>query len=455
MPDAPLLRRDRLALGLLALIVVAAGALTEIRSAFAQRRHTDAGVYFRAAWAVRAGENPYTLTDDNGWHFTYPVLVAIAFAPLADAPAGMPQPTPTVPYPVSVALWYLGSFALLAWSAQHLCRTLEETHPDGPRPAPIGGRRFWWVRTWPVWICMPAIGSTLVRGQVNMVVLALLTGFIAATIRGRRATAGWWLAAAACVKVIPALLVLYPLVRRDWRMLGHFVLGTVVGVVLIPVVVLGPERAWETTETFVNQTILPGLTQKPGALSHELTDMTGTDNQSIQAIIHAAVNWGTKLPPEAAPGTKLAHVVIGGAMIVLTFLAVRRIADPRYRTLFLLSGLVIVSVAVTPVNHTHYMVLAFPAVLGLVYWELEHRGEFRWGSVLIGVVALHVASGVYPRIPQLPGYQAARDLGVSMLGTLVVWAAALWLPGAARVRGEPVRVGRAIGLGLPGVPRVK
>jgi hypothetical protein len=439
MPDAPLTRRDRFAIALLVLLSLAAGVLTEVRSAFAQRRHTDLGVYLRAAWAVRAGENPYRVTDDNGWHYTYPTLLAIALVPFADAPAGVEQPAPALPYPVTVGLWYLASLALLMWAGHHLCRALEDTQPQGPNRAPPGGRRFWWVRLWPVWICAPAIASTLVRGQVNLLVVALLAGCIAAVIRGRSARAGWWLAAATCIKLIPALLVLYPLVRRDWRMLGHFALGTVVGLVLIPVAVFGPQRARETTETFVTQTVLPGLTTQDGALSRELTDMTGTDNQSVRAIIHAVVNWGAERPAKASTETKLAHSAVAVLLIAATFLAGRRIPDERYRALFVLSALVIVSVAVTPVNHTHYMALAFPAVLGLVYWELECRGSLRWGPALVCVAVLHVVSGIYPRLPFLPGFQAARDLGVTMLGTLLVWFAVLWLPSAHRAGTNPAQ----------------
>ena len=442
MPDAPLTRRDRAFIAVLAALVVASGVMTELRSAYMRHRHTDLGVYLRAAWAVRAGLDHYTVTDDNGWHYTYPSLLAIALIPFADAPAGEPQPELAVPYPVSVALWYLLSVGLLVWSVHHLCRALEDTRPGGPRPAAIRGRRFWWTRAWPLWVCMPAVGSTLWRGQANLLVLALLTGCIAASIRGRRAGAGWWLAAATCIKVIPALLILYPLVRRDWRMLAHFTLGMVLGMAVIPAVVLGPERALSTTETFVNQTILPGLTTEPGAMSRELTDMTGTDNQSVRAIVHSAVNWNvTPHPPQAATGTKIAHAVIAVVLIVVTFLAARRIPDERYRTLFLLSGLVIVSVAVTPVNHTHYMALAVPAVLGLVYWELERRGAFTWGPALVVVAVLHMASGVYPRIPFLPGFQAARDYGVTMLGTLLVWYAGLRLPAAPAVPAPPTGTG--------------
>ena len=74
-------------------------------------------------------------------------------------------------------------------------------------------------------------------------------------------------------------------------------------------------------------------------------------------------------------------------------------------------------------NHTHYMALALPAVLGLVYWELERRANSSGVWALVAVVVLHVASGIWPRVPNLPGFQAARDLGVTMLGTLLVWYA--------------------------------
>jgi hypothetical protein len=433
MPDAPLLRRDRFFIALLLALVVGYGVLVEFRSAFMKHRHTDLGVYLRAAWAVREGGNPYAIVDDNGWHYSYPLLLAIVLVPLADPPSDVARTAWDVPFPVSVALWYLASIAALFWSVHVLCRVLDQTRPDGVAPPSPASRRFWWVRCWPIWICLPAIGSSLSRGQVNLFLVALLAAFIAAVLRGRRATAGWWLAAATCLKVIPALLVLYPLVRRDWRMLGHFALGLVVGLGLIPLAVFGPERAVSTTVAFAEGTILPGLTSKPGRLSRELTDMNATDNQSIQAVIHNALYLDRDTrPATAAFGTKLAHVLIGLTLIGWTLAASRRIPDERYRTFFTLGGLIILTVPITPVNHTHYMVLALPVVLGLVYREQELRGNFGWGAVLVVVMSLHLASGILPRLPFIPGYDAMRDLGVTMLGTLVVWWAGLSLPAGWR-----------------------
>jgi hypothetical protein len=327
---------------------------------------------------------------------------------------------------VSIALWYLASVAALFWSSHALCRVLDETRTDGAGLASTSSRRFWWVRSWPIWICLPAIGSTLSRGQVNTFLLAMLAAFIVAVMRGRRATAGWWLAAATCFKVIPGLLLLYPLYRRDWRMLTHFTLGMIVSIVLIPTAVFGPERALSTTTTYVEDTLLPGLTNKEGRLARELTGMNGTDNQSLQAIIHNARNFDRATRPDvAASGTKLGHVLIGLTLLVATFVMAPRIPDERYRTFFLLSSLIILMVALSPVNHLHYMVLALPAVLGLVYRENEVSRNFAWGAGLIIVVTLHLLSGICPRIPQLPGYQAARDLGFTMLGTLLIWWAGL------------------------------
>lgn len=447
MPNTPLSHRARFAVALLIAVTIGYGVLVEIRSAFMKTRHTDLGVYLRAAWAVREGGDPYAVVDNNGWHYSYPSLLAIVLVPLADPPAGAPPSAWDVPFSVSVALWYLLSVVCVFWSVHVLARVFEETAPDGTAPPTPGMLRFWWVRCWPIWICLPAIGSSLSRGQANLLLVALLSAFLAAAVRGRRATAGWWLAAATCLKVTPALLVLYPLVRRDRRMLGHFALGLTVGAGLIPLVAFGPEKAVTTTTAFLEGTIVPGLTSNPGRLSRELTDMTATDNQSIQAILHNAryLDRATR-PARAALDVKLAHVAIGLLLIGATFGAARRISNERDRAFFLLGGLMIVSIAVTPVNHTHFMVLALPVVLGLVYRELQQRGDFRWGPALFAVVALHVLSGVVPRLPFLPIFEVSRDLGVTMLGTLVVWAAGMTFAAppvfsALRVRFPALRFG--------------
>src|SRR5260370_34676529 len=108
------------------------------------------------------------------------------------------------PFAVSVAIWYWFSVGCLAWGVHTLCRALEQTASDDSiRLQPPGCGRWRLLRFLPVLACLPAIGQTLVRGQVNLLGFALLCGFIAAIIRGRRVQFGIWLAGAAFLEDIP------------------------------------------------------------------------------------------------------------------------------------------------------------------------------------------------------------------------------------------------------------
>src|SRR5215467_14009517 len=61
-PLAWLSRCEKAGLAAFLLLILGFGVLVEFRSAFLQKRKTDLNVYLRAAWAVRAGENPYDFT---------------------------------------------------------------------------------------------------------------------------------------------------------------------------------------------------------------------------------------------------------------------------------------------------------------------------------------------------------------------------------------------------------
>ena len=86
-PAESLARPQKIGLCLLLLSILLFGIWVEFRGAFLHSRMTDAGVYLRAAWAVRNGKDLYSITDDRGWHYVYPPLFAVAMSPLADPPA--------------------------------------------------------------------------------------------------------------------------------------------------------------------------------------------------------------------------------------------------------------------------------------------------------------------------------------------------------------------------------
>jgi alpha-1,2-mannosyltransferase len=440
--------------GIATLLVAAFGfsGVVVQRSAFFQRRRTDAGVYFRAAWAVRAGADPYAVKDENGWTYLYPPPLAIVMAPLADPPPSLATPAPApslapgisdsgadrewmLPYAVSVALWYVISIVALVVAAQWLALAVEASSDDEQvRTIRTGCRRWWQDRILPALFCGTAVGSTLSRGQVNILLVMLLSGMILAVVRSRPWKAGGWLAGAAALKVFPAFLLIYPLWRRDARFLAGFAVGMAGLLVALPVLTVGPSRAMELDRRFVESMLLPhmglggadeGGAGEGSAKPQKVVELQKTmDNQSVMAVINATVNLREVREGGVAnprPWMRAVHWSIGAALVLTTLWAAgwRGAPIPMERMLALCL-LACAMLAITPVCHLHYFVLAMPlmaALLGLGY-DRSTDGELRWWVwVLLGV---YFAMNT---IPRFDAFDATRHLGLAMYANLGLWAA--------------------------------
>src|SRR5262249_15559885 len=242
------------------------GVWVEVHSALQEVRHTDLADFLRAGWAVRIGNDPYQIVEEHGWHYNFPPLFAIVVAPLADPPRGADN-RGMVPFPVSVAIWYVLSLCLLAAASNLVASALEQT-VGGDRMRNLRPTWQWWrMRLLPILICIRPIGFTLSRGQVNLLLLFLLCAMIAAVIARQPVRAGLWLAGAVCLKVFPLYLVVYPLWRRDWRFLAGLAGGLAMGLVLIPVAVLGMNRTGlyysELTRAVFEPALIGGFDHSP------------------------------------------------------------------------------------------------------------------------------------------------------------------------------------------------
>src|SRR5262245_14292747 len=148
----------------------------------------------------------------------------------------------------------------LVWVVPALARALEETVLDPVIGVTRSGSRRWWaLRILPVLACLTQIGGTLVRGQVTLLLLALLCGMIASALRGQSFKAGCWLAGAICLKVIPAYLLIYPLWRRDGRWLLGCLLGVSIGLGVVPSLVFGPRQTLVYLEEWNQALLRPSL----------------------------------------------------------------------------------------------------------------------------------------------------------------------------------------------------
>ena len=419
------LRRWQAALlGSLALLTVAFGVVTFVRGAAEQHRHTDAGVYFRAAWAIRAGADPYTVPDDNGWHYIYPPTLALVIGPLADPPKGQIRER-GLPYPVSIALWYVLNVAALGLALHWLASALEATsaNPRLASPRPFGWR-WWSLRIAPLGVCLFQIGTTLGRGQVTPIVLLCLAGMMAAALRGRRGSAGAWLGAAIVLKLYPAYLLLYPLWRGSARMLTFCMASAAVGLVIIPVVALGPERAFDCYRSLYHYLVAPAVSgQNLGVDRPEYLDEAGGNIASFKVVLFRLFYPLSAHRPASIPALfSLIHWTLGALITAVTLLAVgrRRTTDPVDELLFV--GLLTTALLpIIPVSRCHYFALSAPLVMAIVASVRERRGD----ATSYGWLALLAFVGALTIIHDWPGLGFLADFQLTAYAEILLWAAGL------------------------------
>ena len=422
----PLSRTEKaLVFGFFFVILPLLGAIVEKRSAFMVRRMGDLDCFLRAGWAVRHGADLYAVTSDNDWHYNYPPFYAILMTPLADPPRGE-ETAGHVPYVWSVLICYLISVFALLWSADVLATAIEEHSSDNAfRSEPTHCRRWWYLRLWPLLICCVPIGHTLMRGQVNLIVLALLCLALAGWVRGQSFRAGWWLASAICIKVIPAYLLVYPAWKRDLRALVGCGAGLLFGLVLLPLAVFGPEQTVTHYQTY-GRVFLGPMFQvgDDDSRKEEIVGVNATDSIGVKNMLH---NWmypdRQTRPQDLHIGAKIAYLLLG---FVMTLVVLWPSADTPWRRLHQLAALIVLMTIFSPVSHSHYLAFCVPLTMMLIAWIWEGHDTITlpwWLAVLFAAfLGTQVAA-------QLPGLEVLKDRCAAMFATLPLWAlsvAQLW-----------------------------
>jgi alpha-1,2-mannosyltransferase len=425
---APLRRGERFALFAFFLILALFAVIVEHRSAFQHTRKGDLNVFLRAGWAVRSGADLYEVTDDNGFHYHYPPLLAILAAPLADPPDGADR-AGMLPYSVSVAVCYLLNLLFLAFAVHQLARALEWTSGRLQWNWPIGSRGWWALRLIPILGCVIPLGHTLSRGQVNVLLLALFSGFLADLLYRRHFRAGLWLSIAICVKIIPVYLLVLPLWRRDGRCLAGCAAGLVLGLIIIPVLFLGPMRTVDCYREMTRTVLLPGLgNSEDESRAKELTNQTATEGQSILTVLHNTLHYDLATRPhKASPTLRLISYAIGGALTLTALGAFGwRLREDGIDVVLLFGLLVLNMLLISPVCHLHYYSLLVPLVMALVANRWQKREGVSPGPWLVGIL---IVFGIGHVLAQLPEINLFRDCGSAMFGSLLLWlmgAAVLW-----------------------------
>lgn len=415
----------------LTLLFLGLGVMTVWRSAFMMNPKTDFQVYARAAWAIRSGEDLYTVTDNNGWHYIYPPAFAILMTPLADPYPFMPR-SGYLPFWLSVAIWYLITLLAAIYSVHAFARAVL---PD----AAVGSRRWWMARLGPFLVCLGGTVLTISRGQVNTVLIALVAAGFAAAVRNRRFASGAWLASAAVLKIIPALLVLFPLMRRDWRGLAGGIAMAAALLIALPGAVWGVNGAVEANRKTIDVVLAPVLSKDADqSRMREIHGANATHSQSVQAAIHTWMypDRSTR-PDEAAPVAKRIHLASAALLLGFTLLiGYRKLTKHPADQLLFLGCLCVLMMLVTPVSHLHYYAMVMPLVCGL--WLKKMSLHPQAESTDRQTVRRLAAWGIITMIPVIPvePFLWLREAGLGTAATLLLWAWGLWNIGRVPVQAQ-------------------
>ena len=198
----------------------------------------DFNGYLIASRALCEGGNPYLA--DLTYPYLYPLFLAFVLIPLT-----------LIPYWLANVTWFaLGVAGLVV-----ACLSLERIASREKRAAmerylPAAGLIAMLLMFQPLLCGFP-------QGQVNPIVLCCAAMFYHSYARNRPVRAGVWLGVAIAIKVLPAVLLVFLVVRRQYRVILWTLLFTALFCTL-PVVIAG-KNLLAYYQTYLNTFVLPSM----------------------------------------------------------------------------------------------------------------------------------------------------------------------------------------------------
>jgi hypothetical protein len=382
------------------------------------------GVYLAAAQSVRENRDIYTVRYNNN-HYMYPPFLAILLAYAVPAPDAPGQPA-SAAFAATVNVWYDLSLLALAVAVGVLAKTLSRMWRENPPPRPSQWHPIWTLSLLPVVLCLHSLGRELQLGQIDLFLLALVVMTIASAAAGRSYQAGLWLAAAICLKVMPVLLLVYPLWRRDWRWLLSCLGGLVVGLVILPLLVFGYDGTVKYTQEYTRLMVLPAVEGKIAnhARDGELLNQNAVHNYSILGVIHNLENISQsrdERPKKASVSNRHLAAVLGLllSLFTLAVTGIRRQVSPL-ATVLCLTMLTAVMLIGSPVCQSYYFVLLIPLFMAVIAVNLRQSAVAFPHPWLIAVCLTYPVAQVLSSFSPL-----IRDSGLVLATVLLLWFVAL------------------------------
>jgi hypothetical protein len=221
-------------------------------------------------------------------------------------------------------------------------------------------------------VCGP-FRQQMIQGQLNLVLLLLLTGTWAADRAGRPLLAGTLLGTATAIKLFPGFVIVYFLLRRDWRA----VVATAVSFAMLTgltAAILGVAAYSDYVRNVLPQVAAyqsDWLNASFAGFWSRLFNPTSHQNIVIPL-------WTS--PALAAGGTLVCRVGLL-ALLVWTLWRMETPADCDLGFSLVLAAMLLVS----PVAWDHYFLLLFLPVI-LIWQRLQNIGPTRWLFAIIPAI---------------------------------------------------------------------
>lgn len=340
-------------------------------SARVGRGPSDFAHYHRAARATLDGESPYSVRG-----FLYPPPALLPVLPLA-----------TLDETAARRWWFSISQLLLLTSALAVWRKL-------------GGGVLAATAVVVVWSLTGTVAENLVLGQINPILLILITAaMVAPVVAASRSTA--FVGAAAAIKIWPGLLLAAPLLQRRWR---AFRVG---GAVAAALLVGG-------TTTLAVLRPPPYLPQGSGSWAGSPAFLSFSLPATVLRLADPPSDW-REIPQSWLVGNRLEDVdlpvlaaILSLATALLTlggglFLIFRSVR-PETPPIAIYAALIALALAAAPVSWYHYRLLHLPGLAWLALALLTRRD--RWGLALLAAL---VAVVTWSHLAWLPPVGIAVD----------------------------------------------
>jgi alpha-1,2-mannosyltransferase len=256
--------------------------------------------------------------------------------------------------------------------------------------------------------------ETLSHGQVNLLVLVLICiAWYLTKEKKHPALIALALTLAIFLKLYPALLIVYYLIKKDYKVILW--LGVIILVFTVIAAVILPTSIW--MDWFNNVFLVGGY----GSGIHEVKAGV-QENQSIHGFT-SRLFLGAERVETLIPSEMLAVVVpylLSGAITIFSIYKIYRnrlsdnIVDLSY------SLLLLVMVLVAPLSWNHHITFVIPTILIGLYLVIYSQGDWKWLALVI-LAALDLAFRIKFRTPYFRNGLFTLLISLKMYAMLALW----------------------------------